>query len=405
MATASPPRDAAIDLLRGVAIALVMLLHFSLTYRLSQSPLADWFGRDAVRALIVNGNYGVTMFFVVSGFLITRNVLRRDGSLGAVDLRRFYVMRAARILPPLLLALAIIVPPGLAGVASFANISDGHALALAFWLPAVGSVLSFTHNMLMESAGYFNYCLNIYWSLSVEEVFYLGFPLLCLLVRRPPIIVAACAAAIAIGPIYRSVHADDELFFMYGYAACFDAIAFGCVAALAAQRPRRAPQATWRALSVLGALALAVVYLRGIAGHEVFGFSSVALAAALIVFASSSAATGHGGPARAWAAAAAFAPLRWAGRHSYELYLFHIVVLAALREWVPRDQLGYALKLPWLVAFVALSAALAASVARFVSEPCNAALRRRFLGPDTLARGSTRDVRMPSRPARDDSAG
>ena len=92
-------RNAPIDLLRGVAIGLVLLLHFSLTYRLSKSPLADWLGVGAVRALVNNGNYGVTMFFVVSGCLIPSNTLRRFGTIGAIDVRAFYVMRAARILP------------------------------------------------------------------------------------------------------------------------------------------------------------------------------------------------------------------------------------------------------------------------------------------------------------------
>ena len=105
-------RNAPIDLLRGVAIGLVLLLHFSLTYRLSKSPLADWLGVGAVRALVNNGNYGVTMFFVVSGYLITSNKLRRFGTIGAIDVRAFYVMRAARILPLLLLAVLIIVVLG-----------------------------------------------------------------------------------------------------------------------------------------------------------------------------------------------------------------------------------------------------------------------------------------------------
>lgn len=388
----SARRNGPIDLLRGVAIALVLLLHFSLTYRLSQSPLAELIGRDAVRAVVNNGNYGVTMFFVVSGYLITSNLLRRHGSLATIDLRAFYVMRAARILPPLLLALAIIVPLGLLGVPSFANEQAGRPMQAAFFVLAAGSVLTFTHNLLMQSAGYFNYCLNIYWSLSVEEMFYLAFPLLCLLARRRALIVALCAAAIAIGPLYRSQHADDEIRFMYGYAACFDAIAFGCLAALLAQvRPPRA--ARWLALAASAALAL--VYLAGIAGHEAFGFSAVAGCSALIVYAASA----SGG--RGWADARAFAPLRWAGGHSYELYLFHIVVLAALRDLLPRDQLGYAFKLPWLLLFLAVSASAAALVARYVSEPINAALRSRFIA----ARVPSRDARAASRAIEAESAG
>ncbi len=378
-------RNAPIDLLRGVAIGLVLLLHFSLTYRLSKSPLADWFGASAVRAFVNNGNYGVTMFFVVSGYLITSNTLRRFGALGAIDVRSFYVMRAARILPPLLLAVVLIVAFGLLGVPSFGNADAGKNLPNSYYFLAVGSVLTFTHNLLMQSVGYFNYCLNIYWSLSVEEVFYLAFPLLCVLARRRWLIVAMCLCAIAIGPIYRHLYADNELFFMYGYAACFDAIAFGCLAALLAEAVKP-PRAVARWLSVAAALALVASYLAGIGKHEAFGFTAVAASCAVLVWCAS-ASTGAG-----WADARGFAPVRWAGRHSYELYLFHIIVLAGMRELVPRAQLSADWKLPSLLLFIAASASVAALVARYFSEPINAALRARF---DT-ARAPTRGVRPVS---------
>ena len=378
-------RVAPIDLLRGVAILLVLLLHYSLSYRLSKSPLADWFGVAAVRAVVNNGNYGVTMFFVVSGYLITSNTLRRFGSLAAIDVRAFYVMRAARILPPLLLAVSVIVTLGLLDVPMFGNTDGGKKLPASFYFLAVGSVLTFTHNLLMQSVGYFNYCLNIYWSLSVEEVFYLAFPPLCVLARRRVLVVAMCLCALIIGPIYRHVHADDELFFMVGYAACFDAIAFGCLAALLASVKRPPPLAA-RWGGVVAALALAASYLSGIHGHEGFGFTAVAASSAVLVWCAS-ASNGTG-----WAEARWLAPLRWAGRHSYELYLFHIIVLAAMRELVPRAQMGVDWKLPGLLLFIATSTGVAALVARYFSEPINAALRARF---DT-ARAPTRSARPVS---------
>ena len=357
-------------MLRGVAITLVLLLHYSLTYRLSASPLADWFGADTVRALVNQGNYGVTMFFVVSGYLITTNALRRHGTLAAIDVRAFYRMRAARILPPLLLALTIIVVLGCLGLRSFANTDNQQPLPASYFVIAVGSVLTFTHNLLMQSAGYFNYCLNIYWSLSVEEVFYLGFPVLCVGAGRNAIVVLACAALIVAGPLYRSVHAEDELYFMYGYIACFDAIAMGVLAALLAHRMAPPPAAVARWLIAPAAAALAWAYWRGIGGHEVFGFTQVAAAAAVLLYLASA------GAGSGLAATRGFAPLRWAGRHSYELYLFHIVVLGLMRDAVPRNQLGYAAKLPWLAVFIVLSAVAASLVARYLSEPANAALRR-----------------------------
>lgn len=66
-------RNRQIDLIRGVAILLVLLNHFNIAYRLDDTSLAGVFGWDAVRAVARNGNYGVTIFFVVSGYLITSN--------------------------------------------------------------------------------------------------------------------------------------------------------------------------------------------------------------------------------------------------------------------------------------------------------------------------------------------
>ncbi|HIC2915555.1 TPA: acyltransferase family protein, partial [Burkholderia contaminans] len=115
------PRNARIDLLRGVSIVLVLLHHFNIPYSLRDTSLARVFGWDAVHAVARNGNYGVTMFFVISGYLITSNARRRWGSLGALDVRAFYVSRIARIVPCLLLLLALVNGLAAAGVPIFQN--------------------------------------------------------------------------------------------------------------------------------------------------------------------------------------------------------------------------------------------------------------------------------------------
>src|SRR5580698_11182640 len=104
MANTPALRSARVDFLRGVAIFAVLALHFSLTYNLVKSPLAQLLPPAWIRAAVNNGNYGVTIFFVISGFLITSNNLRRYGELQRVRLRQFYALRFARIIPPLLLA-------------------------------------------------------------------------------------------------------------------------------------------------------------------------------------------------------------------------------------------------------------------------------------------------------------
>jgi peptidoglycan/LPS O-acetylase OafA/YrhL len=363
-------RNAHVDLLRGLAILAVLLLHFSLAYGLRDSPLG-MLPAPLVRALALHGNYGVTVFFVISGYLITRLSLQRWGALERIDLRAFYVLRAARILPPLLPALALIVALGSAGMPWFSNTDGGNKLpASHFWVGA-GSVLTFWHNVLMQSAGYFNYCLNIYWSLSVEEMFYLLMPPACLALRRRWLLVALCAALIVAAPLYRAAHSDNEIFYMYGYLACFDAIAIGCLCALL-ERAWRPGAPLGRLLRWGGAVAMAAVYLRGFGGAEAYGFTLMALGAAAFLAGASSAPMGT-------LAARISAPLRWMGRHSYELYLYHIIVLALLRNLLAKADLTYATRLPLLLAFLAASCLLAALVARHIAQPANLALRRRLL--------------------------
>ena len=361
-------RNCHIDALRGAAILCVLLLHFALAYGLKNSPLAalpDWLLKAAYQ-----GNYGVTMFFVISGYLITSASLHRWGELARIDVAAFYVYRIARLLPSLLLALSIIVLLGTLDVPFFANSDGGKDLPASYFVIAIASVLTFWHNVLMQSAGYFNYCLNVYWSLSVEEMFYLLLPLACRLLRRRHWIVLLCGAAIVAGPVYRSLHADNEIYFMYGYAACFDAIAIGCLTALLVRNLKlRLSARGGKLLRLLSGLALAALYVRGIGGHEVFGFTWIALASAAIIMGSVTAEAGK--PSRS-------SPLQWLGRHSYELYLFHIIVLAGMRNVVDKAGLGYAERLPWLALFLAATALVAALVARYLSEPANAAIRRRF---------------------------
>jgi peptidoglycan/LPS O-acetylase OafA/YrhL len=364
----STTRSVRVDFLRGVAIFLVLLLHFSLTYDLIDSPLSSIVPAAWLRAAIRNGNYGVTIFFVISGFLITSNNLLRYGRVADVDLRQFYAFRFSRIIPPLLLALCVIVALGLLDVPSFNNSDGGHRMPPSFFVVAVLSVLTFWHNVLMQTTGYFNYCLNIYWSLSVEEVFYLTFPLACILLKRNRYVIGLCAVAIVVGPAYRSIHRDDELYFMYGYAACFDAIAFGCLTALC-HRHLGIGRTAKRLMRGAAAIALALAYFAGIDGHEVFGFSLIALCSACLLIDAFDAPDGKRVPLPARAVC-------WLGKHSYEIYLFHIIVLAGMRNWAPKGTLPYAYKVPFFALFLLSSALVAAVVSRGFAEPLNAAMRR-----------------------------
>ena len=123
-----------------------------------------------------------------------------------------------------------------------------------------------------------------------------------------------------------------------------------------------------------------------------FGFSAMAAGTALVLWGAGQvvgvkvrSAHPHptsrwpGGASRIWQAPGAL--LRWFGRHSYELYLFHIIVIGLLRVALPSSQVAPAAKPLWLLGYLAASAAVAAAVARFYAEPMNRWLRRSKLTP------------------------
>lgn len=360
-------RNRGVDLIRAVAILLVLLHHFDIAYGLGASSLGRATSPWLVHALCRNGNYGVTMFFVVSGFLITSNALRRWGGLEHVRLGTFYGLRVARIGPCLLLLLATVDALGLTGAPIFSNQSEfGPPVSV---LQGNLAALTFRMNVLMAQAGWFNYCLCVLWSLSVEEVFYLLFPVLCVVLRRPVLLAGFWLLVIVAGPAWRFAHQGSEAGFLYAYPACFDGIAIGCCTALLSRHlvPSRRT-APWLLLAVP---LMAALYLwRSIADDGVWGVTAMALGTAALLLASASAIASGPNRAVAW-----FGSL---GRHSYELYLFHLPVLAGMRVVLPPAQAVPVVKPFWLLVFLLLSVVLAGMVARLVAEPANRALRRRL---------------------------
>ena len=361
-------RNSGIDALRGIAIFMVILLHFSLTYRLWNSgPLVGLLGQRWTHAILAHGNFDVTMFFVVSGFVIATNAAERTGGLGKIELRSFYIKRFARLTPCLLLALAIITILGLCSVASFATKAPNSRSEL---LLGSLSVLLFFHNTLMQHLGYFDYALNVYWSLSVEEVFYLALPIVCLILKHDALIAIPCVVLVVVAPFYRAAHQNNEIYYLYANLACFDAIAIGCLTFILARR--WCPSlGTARVLHFGGWMTLIAFWFQGFSGsHVAFSFTIIALSTAVIVLGSlaepsdviSRSVIGYG--------------ICWLGRHSYELYLFHIIVLGVMRDILPGHTLGRVWQIPWLLLFLLVAVLAAAGVARLIGDPANAILRR-----------------------------
>lgn len=362
-------RNYKIDFLRGVAILLVLILHFNISYHLDQSALNHIFSINFIKAISGNGNYGVTIFFVISGFLITSTSIERYGRLGNVDAVSFYIFRFARIMPCLLLVL------GLISLFSFLNFpifrNDAHSTSFVL---GIFSVLTFWHNVLMEKIGYFNYCLNIFWSLSVEEIFYVVFPLLCLLLKKTRFILLFLISLIMISPIYRSHYADNEIIALCGYLSCFDAIAIGCVAAIIAQKIQFNGWLRKILLYSAGLFITGIYFYSGIMENVVLGVSLMAIGTAVLLMSASSEKMANN------TAASLFGrTICWFGKNSYELYLFHIVVLALMKEMVSGDVLGDYSKLLWIALFFGSSVLVAGVISSFYSQPMNKKLRNLLL--------------------------
>lgn len=358
-------RQQRIDAIRGVAILLVLLNHFNIAYRL-----------DALRLLARNGNYGVTLFFVVSGFLITSNAYRRWGRLAQLDARAFYTLRVARIVPCLVLLVVVADVLAWSGLPVFAS------RGVPVWLLDVAS-LTFWMNVLIGRLGWADYCLGVLWSLSVEEVFYLAFPILCRTVRAERWLLALWSVAVLVGPLYRMAHQGDEAAYLYGYLACLDGIAIGCGAALLMERrPGWARHANAPGIAGATVAAMVVLYVSGPIGQtNVLGVTAMALGAAVLVVGSPDAQRWMAPDAQRWMAPAAqrwMTPLRWMGRLSYELYLFHLLVLGTMRTLWPAPSVPGAERVVLLVMFLAASAALASGVARWFADPVNRLIRRQI---------------------------
>ncbi len=362
-------RNKRIDCLRGIAILLVLILHFHLSYHLDQSALNKILAVDFIKAIAQNGNYGVTMFFVISGFLITSTSLKRYKELGEINIINFYQLRFARIIPCLLLMLALVIIFHSVHIAIFANVPNNVSFTLA-----ILSVITFWHNVLMAKVGYFNYCLNILWSLSVEETFYLTFPLLCLFFKRTRYIAFSWLALIIIAPIYRHFYTNNEIVALYGYLSCFDAIAIGCCTALIANKI----QLNGRfgiSIQYGSGLLITLVYLYSdIMANVVMGVSLVAIGTGILLLGASQTAIQ---PTNSTPIINRI--ICWFGQNSYELYLFHIIVLALMKEIYSRESLGDYSKLIWFAIFIFISSLISGTIARFYSQPANAWLRKFFL--------------------------
>ncbi|MGA3006276.1 MAG: acyltransferase [Opitutaceae bacterium] len=288
-----------LDALRAFAVIAVMLAHFSPTIQKAAPEL---------------GFAGVRLFFVLSGFLITGILLRCRERIAAgasrpgIQLRQFYLRRALRILP-----------------AFYATLFAAAALRMGSARPTFWWHFFYASNFLLALRGAWLDLVTHFWSLAVEEQFYLVWPWLVLFAaprRLPWLIGLGCA----LGPLSRLVTLwlapDNRVAATVLTPSCFDQLGAGAwLAWLWTSRDFGAARCVWFSrgglVLLITIVPLLLVLPPATPWATVLGPGVEAAAFAALVDGAARGFTGPAGAVLSWR------PLLWTGQISYGLYLLH----------------------------------------------------------------------------------
>jgi peptidoglycan/LPS O-acetylase OafA/YrhL len=305
-------------------------------------------------AFYIPATLGVTTFFFLSGYLITTLLRRELAANGRISLGDFYLRRALRIFVPLYVVYAL--------AAAFSHFAEHESVGT--WAGFFSMLLYYyNYALILGYKVWLPLGLNVIWSLSIEEHFYLLFPLVYLALTRSRLtksaqarlLIGFCALELVWRCIVVIVFHDHHLWTYYATDSRLDGILWGSVLALThnpaffndkknPDRPivsaRYAKAAFFSALVVLAASLIP----RSLLYKEAFRYSVQPLALYVIF---SFVLTNIRHPSVAWLE---WKPLRYLGWTSYVLYLSHDFILNVLnRAWPARfvftGVLGFAITL------------------------------------------------------------
>ena len=285
-----------LDGLRGIAILLVLFEH------------------AGVPGFATGGTTGVTLFFVLSGYLITSLLLIEIEASGRIDLIAFYMRRALRLLPALYAVLLVVA------VFLLLGLWPKEALTGTNYAVVFVSVIFYAANWVWIAGNYLN-LLGHTWSLAVEEQFYIIWPVtlfvgLKLGRRRLALVLILVGLAVTPWREYLVIH-GDVAHAMAGLDTHADALLLGCAVALVV--PKYSAIVGW--LGVVGVLLLATAWQ--FEPNRVFGqlmFVPLVTVAGTVAVAACPAALG-------------WRPLAFIGKISYGLYLWHGIIIWYHAPW------------------------------------------------------------------------
>ncbi len=295
----------ALDGLRALSVGIVFLAHFGLDH-------------------IVPGGLGVTVFFFISGFLITRLLIAEAQTNGKIRIKQFYIRRILRLYPALLFM--VLMSSALFGAFGFGGPTWHEFLA------ALGYGMNVLLALQAHGIGETYMSWNPLWSLAVEEHFYLFFPLLLLAFgHKWKRALWTIAVLLLLTPLWRAfivfgtnIHADTYTYVMSD--ARMDSILWGCMASLCLHTYPQILTKKWLIgwiPTIFAVFLFAITLLvRDAEFRNIIRYSIQGLALFLLIC------NLYFNPVFKFAISALeFAPLAWVGRLSYPLYLWHFVML------------------------------------------------------------------------------
>ena len=340
-----------LDGMRGIAVILVLVFHFAWTFPGEDPALAvTAVDKIAVRLhdLLWSGWTGVDLFFVLSGYLITRGLVAPSKKPLGTRLKMFWMRRVLRIFP---LYYAFIIVGTVVALA----VGGGSAWVPgpSYWVYMQNYALAFDDEVLRWTAHF--------WSLAIEEQFYFVWPIVALMISRRrliptilvlvPLVVLLRAFLIFKGaqvPALQGMFHGAEGIAKFVYRATFtraDGLLLGAFVAVTQREVSHPVSIAWRRLRfpiwISTALVLAGLYAmaRGLNDYDrrIMGIGYVALA---VFFASSISMCADGAISERVRAFLSWRPLVACGKVSYGMYIFHWVLVIFMVPRLVKMQAG-----------------------------------------------------------------
>lgn len=290
--------EPALDGLRGVAVLSVLTFH-------------------AYPGVAPGGWAGVDVFFVLSGYLITRLLSQELEATGTVNLLGFYLRRARRLMPVFLAMLAILLPL----ILTFHHQRADWTRA---WVIAAAYLMNWSRAFGWGPDGGFGHT----WSLAEEEQFYLLWPLLFIFIwrRRPLIWIVGLIVASVCWRIFLVIQGAPFVRIYNGFDTHSSPLLIGCALGILQFLPSqtRSLSRTWFVWVLAFAMVVVALPITSV-GAETIGISAISGIAVMLI------ALSGNGPLHYVLSAA---PLRFTGKISYALYLWHYPLLVLmLPKW------------------------------------------------------------------------